>query len=79
MSRRVTGRNYWNAHLGDSVKTLGEGYDILHLVDVVDTLLNALRVLGARALKNRLDAVDVAFGPLLVGSPDSLFHAETIR
>lgn len=79
MSRGVMRSQYWNAHLGDSVKTLSEGYDILHLVDVVDTLLNALRVLGARALKNRLDAVDVAFGPLLVGSPDSLVHAETIH
>lgn len=62
-------------HLGDSEKALSQGYNVLHLVDGLDAVLDGLGVLSTRAVEDALDAVDVPLCPLLVRRPDDLCNS----
>ena len=62
-------------YLGEGKETFGNGRDVLHLADVVDTLLDGVGVLGASTVKDTLNAVDVSFRPLRVRLSDNLSDA----
>ncbi len=60
--------------LGKGEETLGDGDDILHLLNRLDALLDDLGVLCARRVEDVADALDVALCPVPVGLLDGLWR-----
>ncbi len=73
-------------HLGEREEALGDGDDILHLLNRLDAVLDDLGMLGAGRVQDVLDAVDVTLRPvavrllhgLLNGGVSSLAHGITV-
>ena len=59
-------------HLGEGKETLGDGDDILHLLNRLDAVLDDLSVLGARRVEDVTNTADVALSPVPVRLLDSL-------
>ena len=65
-------------HLGERKEPLGDGDDILHLLNRLDAVLDDLGVLGAGRVEDVADALDVALGPVPVRLLDGLFDNGSI-
>ena len=59
-------------HLGERKETLGDGDDILHLLNRLDAVLDDLGVLGPGRVEDVADTLDVALGPVTVRLADGL-------
>ena len=56
-----------NTYLGEREETLGDGDDILHLLNRLNAVLDNLGVLGAGGVEDVADALDVTLCPVPVG------------
>lgn len=61
--------------LGNGVELLGEGDNVLDLLDLVDAAGNSRGVLSTGAVEDALDALNVGVGPRRVGSTDRRANA----
>ena len=59
-------------NLGESEETLGDGNDVLHLPNGVDSVLDGLSVLGTSTVEDSLDFGDLGLSPVTVGLTDRL-------
>ena len=64
---RSKGRHRGRTHLREREETLGDGNDILHLLNRLDAVLDDLGVLGPGRVEDVADTLDVALGPVPVG------------
>lgn len=60
------------ANLGESKETLGDGNDILHLLNRVDSVLDSISVFGASTVEDCLNFGNLGFSPVAVGLADGL-------
>lgn len=58
--------------LGEGKKTLGDGNDILHLPDRVDSVFDSLSVFCTSTVENTLDFSNLGLGPITIGFADVL-------
>jgi len=68
-------------NLGESKETLGDGNDILHLLNGVDPVLDSLSVFGASTVEDSLNFGNLGFSPVTVGLTNGLeynSHVSTI-
>lgn len=68
------GEESWATHLREREETLGDGDDILHLLNRLDAVLDDLSVLSAGRVQDVLDAVDVSLRPVAVRLLHGLFY-----
>ena len=60
------------ANLGESKETLGDGNDILHLLNGVDSILDSLGMFGTSTVENSPDFGNLGLSPITVGFTDGL-------
>jgi hypothetical protein len=58
--------------LGEGKETLGDGNDILHLSDRVDSVFDGLSVFRTSTVEDTLNFVNLGLGPITVGFADGL-------
>lgn len=68
-------RQIWKTYLGEREEALGDGDDILHLLNRLDAILNDLSVLRTGRVEDVADTLNVALGPVPVGFLHSLSNA----
>ena len=59
-------------NLGESKETLGDGNDVFHLFNGVDSVLDSLSVFGASTIEDALNLGNLSLSPVTVGLPDRL-------
>ena len=65
-------------NLGESKETLGDGNDILHLLNRVDSVLDSLSMFGASTVEDSLNFGNLGFSPVTVGLTDGLEYNSRI-